>query len=234
MALAIIQARISGGSRFGGPKVLAGIEGETMLGRVIDQVLKSSSVGALCVAIPDTPENDELYDENFVVRGPEDDVLARYYLAVREYGLAGNDIIVRVTADCPLIAPEGIDAVVAMAEGLDDRTYATNTHRYLPHGFDCQAFTFAGLKRANERTDLTPEQREHVVLGFENCIGVRVPEIEWPSSPGPRLTVDYPEDLEVVRACYRALGENFTTRELLDWLAAHPEVVALNAHRVQR
>ena len=44
-----------------------------------------------------------------------------------------------------------------------------------------------------------------------------------------RLTVDHPADLDVVRAVVAALGADAGLDEILNWLAAHPEVAALNA-----
>ena len=48
-----------------------------------------------------------------------------------------------------------------------------------------------------------------------------------------RWTVDYPEDLEFVRAVFRGLhipGKIFSQADILGFLAQHPEIVNMNAH----
>ena len=52
-----------------------------------------------------------------------------------------------------------------------------------------------------------------------------------------RITLDTPEDYEVIRLVYEALyqpGNNFTLDEIEDYLAAHPEVCAINSMIVQK
>ena len=50
--------------------------------------------------------------------------------------------------------------------------------------------------------------------------------------PELRLSVDEPADLEVVRAVVVHFGArlDFTTAEVIAFLDAHPEIVALNRH----
>jgi spore coat polysaccharide biosynthesis protein SpsF len=80
------------------------------------------------------------------VHGPEADVLARYVIAAKA---VQADVIVRVTADCPLISPEVCGEVLAaFLEGNTD--YACNSlPQTWPHGYDCDVFSRELLERAN-------------------------------------------------------------------------------------
>jgi len=94
------------------------------------------------------------------VRGDEQDVLGRYLLAARE---ARADLVVRVTADCPLIDPAVTDAVVRRAlDPADPCDYASNTLvRTYPRGLDTEAFHRDVIERMARHATSTPA-REHV------------------------------------------------------------------------
>ena len=48
-----------------------------------------------------------------------------------------------------------------------------------------------------------------------------------------RLTVDHPEDLDVIRAIVAGTGPDAGLDEIIAWIEAHPEVAALNAaHKI--
>jgi spore coat polysaccharide biosynthesis protein SpsF (cytidylyltransferase family) len=78
-------------------------------------------------------------------RGSEEDVLDRFYQAVKD---EGSDYIVRLTSDCPLIDAKLIDKVVRYTIE-NDLDYCTNTllTKY-PDGQDVEVFKFSALEAA--------------------------------------------------------------------------------------
>ena len=80
--------------------------GVTVLERVIERVEKSC-VDKVVLTTPDI----ELckYAKNSILYKGDRDVLKEFYEAAK---YSGADLIVRITADCPLIRPEEIDRVV--------------------------------------------------------------------------------------------------------------------------
>ena len=91
-------------------------------------------------------------------RGSEQDVLDRFYQAARANQA---DVIVRITADCPLIDPAVIDKVLLRFE-RGDCDYVCNVERYTyPDGLDTEVFSFAALERAWREAG-KPSEREHV------------------------------------------------------------------------
>ena len=83
-----------------------------------------------------------------LVHGPEDDVLARYVLAAKA---VNADVIIRVTADCPLISPDVCgDVLAAYLENEGNVDYVCNSMpQTWPHGYDCDVFSRELLERAN-------------------------------------------------------------------------------------
>ena len=220
-------------------KVLKEIEGETMLARVIERVRRAKLIDELLVATTDQPADDAIVDEcrrhsAKVSRGDQSDVLDRYYRAAQ---LAKVDVVVRVTADCPLIDPMVADKVVgAFHEARPD--YASNTlQRTYPRGLDTEVFSFSALARAWQEAR-KPHEREHVTpYIFEHPDKFKLlPVTSEADFSSHRWTVDTAEDLEFVRAIYDRLKSNaeFSGRDVLDLLDREPELIDLNRAVMQK
>jgi len=177
--IAIVQARMNS-SRLPG-KVLLDIGNEPMLGRVVQRTSQSTLVEQVLVATTTDPTDDVLnnYCSTHSLpcwRGSQYDVLDRYYQAA----LASHaEIVVRITADCPLIDPELVDRTIQTllgdagsgtpgSTGLDtDFDFSANRlpppwRRTFPIGLDTEVCTFTALQRA-WREASEPAAREHVM-----------------------------------------------------------------------
>src|SRR5262245_19532563 len=167
--VAIIQGRMSS-ARLPG-KILADIAGQPMLQRVFIRTSRADTVTETIFATT-TDASDQAVAEycNFsgiqFTRGSQFDVLDRYYQAASQ---ANADVVVRVTADCPLIDPALIDDVVnTLLEGEYD--FACNRlpppwPRTYPIGLDVEVCTFAALKKAWSESK-EPQHREHAMPYF--------------------------------------------------------------------
>jgi spore coat polysaccharide biosynthesis protein SpsF len=154
-----------------------------------------------------------------VFRGSEDDVLGRYAGAAAE---AGAGTVVRITADCPLIGPEAIAAVVgALREGgADIATNAPPAGRTWPDGLDAEAFGRDALDALDAATT-DPGLREHVTLGFHRDPRWRVRTVDLDRDLGDvRITVDTQDDLDLVRSLLEELLARNPAFDLADVLAA--------------
>jgi len=228
--IAIIQARM-GSSRLPG-KVLRDLGGEPVLARVINRVLRAKTLTGVVVATTTDPVDDPIaafcqQQAVPVFRGSQFDVLDRYYQAAREHHA---DVVVRITADCPMIDPQEIDRVVtAFLEGAYD--FAANrlpppAQRTSPIGMDTEVCSFAALTQAWQNAT-EPYEREHVMPYLYDTSGrfrVKIVETE-PSLGHLRFTIDTEEDLQVARAIYAAFGnrDDFSLAELLEQNALHPQ-----------
>src|SRR5512139_1718853 len=111
--LAIIQARMSS-SRLPG-KVMLEAAGKPILQHMLERVKQASSLDGIALATTVDPSDDILarFCQKHHLpcyRGSLQDVLDRYYQAANQFRA---DVIVRLTADCPLIDPGVLDLTVS-------------------------------------------------------------------------------------------------------------------------
>lgn len=228
----IVQARL-GSSRLPG-KVLADLAGRTALARCLERVAATGF--DVAAAVPEGAADDSVAEAASaagfpVVRGDEQDVLSRYAKAARQ---RGADVVVRVTADCPFIDPRLCVAVRGLLDlGCD---YAcSNMPATWPHGLDCEAFSAEWLHEA-DRAASDPADREHVTPWLRRHPALRRASVKGPNGLARlRWTLDYPEDLAFCRAACAALRMDpatATTADIVRVCAARPDIVAINAHRV--
>jgi len=200
---AIIQARI--GSRRLPGKVLAKIGPHPVLGHVIDRVRAAQEVDRVLVATS-TMSRDDPIDEfcklwrTECVRGSETNVLSRFMLAAR---LSEAEVMVRITADCPLVSPNVIDQVTReLKSALAD--YSSNTlTRTFPHGLDTECFTFSALA-STEIYATSPYDLEHVTPLIYNQPDIyRLVSCENAQDRSHyRITLDTQADLDLLRALH--------------------------------
>jgi spore coat polysaccharide biosynthesis protein SpsF len=194
----IIQARM-GSKRLPG-KVLLPLNGHTVISEVISRCQRISGVDQIACAISEAPGNDKLAATAAlcgiqVIRGPEMDVLSRYVKAAHE---TQASVIVRITADCPLISPDLCSEVVARQKRWGVK-YASNIfpRRTWPKGMDCEVFTLDALLEANRFA--LGEDREHVTPWMQkNLVNWVTVESPWPIEG--RLTLDTEDDYRTICA----------------------------------
>jgi spore coat polysaccharide biosynthesis protein SpsF len=232
----IIQARM-GSERLPG-KVLMTVGGRPMLEHQVRRLQQCTKVDAIVLATTVNPSDDPLADlaQRLGVhcyRGSEHDVLIRYIGAARE---SSADVVVRVTADCPLIEPsivdEVIDELVVHSHSCD---YASNVlQRSFPRGLDVEALYRDTLERIARMATSRPA-REHVTYFLTqerpDLFSVRsVTDVE--DNSDLRWTVDTAEDLAVIREIYDALDLGAVAlpySQTLRFVRSRPDIIAVNA-----
>jgi glutamate-1-semialdehyde 2,1-aminomutase len=228
--IALIQARM-GSSRLPG-KVLRHLYGKPVVDWVIDRSALARRIDRIVLATSDSPADDVLAAHAAargvaVERGSERDVLDRF---ARAAAAQKADVVVRITADCPLIDPALIDAVVdcRASAGAD---YASNiVPPTFPDGLDVEAFTAAALARAAaEATE--PFDREHVTPYLRRDPFTRAHVTHTTDLSGLRWTVDEEADLETVNHLVAALGgrSDFSWQEAVAAWQSNPQAYAANA-----
>lgn len=235
--VAIVQARM-GSMRLPG-KVLADVCGVPMIARQVARLRMCRWLDEIVVAIPMSSSDDELAQLCFssgwaTYRGSEHDVLGRYLGAAEA---VDADLVVRVTGDCPLVDPMVIDDCIQLFRSSDFDFVSNNLLPTWPHGLDCEVMSRGTLAIADNRAR-SGFDREHVTPWITRAQdGGTVFRLGNLPSPRDlshyRLTVDYPEDLTVIRAIYERFGGSvfFTTAEVIDFLEIRPDLVNLNAAR---
>jgi len=194
----IVQARMNS-VRLPG-KVLLQASGKPMLAHLIDRLRKVRNADELVIATSIDPRDDVIVafcDSHrlSVFRGEELDVLARYKGAADQFQA---DVIVRLTADCPLIDPAVIEQVIACyLENPESRLYVSNTlERTFPRGMDTEVFSRTLLNEA-DRQATSKQDREHVspYMIRNDYSDITQRNIEcWKNLSVYRFTLDYPKD----------------------------------------
>lgn len=212
---AIIQAR-QGSSRLPG-KALIDICGKPALQRVIERLREAKLLDDVIVATTENEADDAIIElceklKCNYFRGSENDVLDRVLNAVRQFHV---DVVVEITADCPMIDWNHIDMLVTMHTNCDYDMTTNVIKRSFPRGYDIRVFDTAALERVNNEVDNLID-RQHVSTwmylnpkgsqGYDCQNWIAPPE---QNRPDIDITLDTPEDLELIRFIYGFEGQGY-------------------------
>ena len=229
----IVQARMTS-SRLPG-KVLADIDGRSSLAYMLERVQRARNVGRIVVAttVNDTDDPVAQLAERLgvsVFRGDEMDVLGRYADAAE---LFNADPIVRLTADCPMIDPTVIEAVVQLYRHGDWDYVGNGINRTFPDGLDVEVFSRAALVAA-DREAKHPFLREHVTPYIRGTyeqyesgdfrIGHSIFEADFSHI---RWTLDTADDLHRIRRLVALLPDDHTWLQALSVATRFPELLGV-------
>ncbi len=211
-------------------KAILDIEGQTAIEHQIDR-LKRCSRGEL-ILCTSTLEDDipliEIAKKKNIrwFAGSPEDVMDRFLKAAE---LIDANIIVRTTGDSPLVDPELVDKLIehhintwADYTGLED----------VPIGFEVEAVYRSTIIDAKNRLK-DPKDSEYMTWFIKDPkhFKVEILPLDDAVKKNYRVTLDTPKDLEVIRHIYKALypkNKNFTLRDVVDYLEAHPEIASIN------
>lgn len=219
-------------------KVLKEVNGTPLLAYELSRLKNAKTINKIVVATSDQPEDNAI--EKLckdigvdIFRGPLEDVLLRYTACAEKY--PEYSVIVRVTGDCPLIDPAVVDRVVTFfLNGEFD--YVSNVppnEETFPDGMDVEVFARQALFEAGEHATLLSEH-EHVTPHIRNNRSFRQGGVRAETDHSKyRLTVDNPEDLEVVKFLIEHCTRDAGYLEYIAFLDEHPEIRALNTHVVR-
>ncbi len=230
--VAIIQARM-GSSRLPG-KTLMDLGGESVLSRVVKRVRLAAKPSLVVVATTNLDadqaiqvECDRLNVECFC--GSEHDVLDRYYQTSLLYAA---DLVVRVTADCPVIDPQVVDDCIALMVSENFEYAANDVPNTFARGLDVEVLTADALKRAWHEAKASHE-REHVTPYFYESPGrfrtaILKSDVQC---DGYRWTLDTAEDLTLLGRIYEDFHprNDFGWREIVALMQRQPELLDINA-----
>ncbi len=235
--IVIVQARMTS-TRLPG-KVLKEVLGKPLLEYQIERLRRIHNTDEIIVATT-TNETDQpivsLCHRLSVpyFRGSEEDVLSRYHGAALA---AGARVVVRITADCPLIDPQVCgDAIGFYHQHRHQYDYVRLEH--YPRGLDAEIFPFDVLDECWREATARPD-REHVTpFIYNHPERYRVKRLYAPADYRQyRWTVDTPEDFELIRRLIEELypaKPAFAMTDILAVLARHPDWLAINAAVRQR
>jgi spore coat polysaccharide biosynthesis protein SpsF len=244
----IVEARTN--SRRLPGKVLKKVCNKTLLELTIERLKRIKKVRHIIIA------TTKLKTDNKIVaiakklkikffRGSSNDVLERVLHAAKKFK---TDIIVEITADTPLIDPEISDSIINFfLKNFPKFDYVSNDlgihnkkyKMFSPIGLSTKVFTTKLLSKINKMTS-NPVDREHVVNYIvKNPRKFKLYNFKFSKKfarPDLRFTLDYNEDLVVIKKIYQEYyykNPFFDCNDIINFLDKNPKIRNLNKHCIQ-
>lgn len=228
---AVLACRVGSKRMYGKP--LMKIGEKTILELLIERLKTSKLIDKIVLGIADGEENRVFisYAKKLgleYVIGDENDVLGRLIKGAEH---VGADTVARVTPDCPMIFFENLDEMIQ--QHIDNKADMSFTQK-LPLGGSVEILSLDALKKCYiEGEDRHKGERATLYINENRDkfkIRIITPPIEV-QRPDILLTVDTPEDLEVMREVYNALqnpGRLIKVREAIAYFDKNPEITKKN------
>lgn len=216
--LIIVQARM-GSTRLPG-KILMDLAGKPLLIRLIEGLSTSTHNVKLIVATSINPENDkliEVLDEYNIMhyRGSENDVLSRFIDSVKIYE---PDIVVRATADDPLMSSECMDILIDnLIENDLDYTFMLGA----PLGISVEVINANVFLQLEQENDLTEKDKEHVttyIKSHPDKFKIKyLNALRKFNYPDLSFTVDTIEEFNYIQDIYNRFGEKTNLQKAIQF-----------------
>lgn len=238
--IAAIQVRM-GSTRLPG-KAIKKINGKTLIEWINYRLSFCKEVDQIVLSTSDTSENDPLESLAKDVgidyfRGSETDLIKRLLETAKKFSA---DAVIRVTGDCPLVDPEILDKMIKIYRNkAPEIDYVTNVlPPTFPDGIDIEIISTKTLESLDKEIK-DPLYREYLTTTIlENPYKFRV--FNYASKKNLfhlRLTVDYPEDFELVKIIFTKLhkdGNIFVLEDILNLFKKEPGLIKINEKWVDK
>jgi spore coat polysaccharide biosynthesis protein SpsF (cytidylyltransferase family) len=236
--VACIQARMKS-TRLPG-KVLLPIAGKTSIERIRDRLREAHEIDETVLVTSTERANDPLVEhaESLGLRvwreESETDLVSRFLHALQTFQA---DAFVRVTADCPLVDPGLVNEIVrsfrADPEAWDVITNVTPPT--WPDGLDLDLFPRSTMERLDAEVPKEDLHREWMTTYvYKHPESFRIKNVPAPRDlMSYRLTLDYPEDLELFNKIFEHFGNHIVGwEEVITWLDEHQDIKNIVAHLI--
>lgn len=227
----IVQARLTS-SRLP-EKVLKKISKKTIIEIIHQRLSCSKFISQIVYAIPKNKKNFKL--KNFLknkklnyFEGSEKNVLDRYYNCAKKYK---SKIIVRITADCPLIDPRMLDSCLKIFIKKKIDLLVNTSPPTFPDGLDIGIFNVKTLHHAwkNARSKF---EREHVIPFMLKNKSIKKYNFSSKKDlSSERWTLDTEEDFVVIKNIFKRFKNlNFSWKDVLKIKRKYPKDFTANQY----
>ena len=232
--VATLACRVQSKRLYGKPLQLIDVDKNiTILEYLVDFLKTFRSIDEIVLAISEGKENTpfvalaEKMNIDYVI-GSEQDVQARLIMAAEK---VGGDILYRVTTECPFIYMDTFEETLKVH--IKNKA-ALTVIEGLPEGAYYELINLEAIKKAHKDGEDRHRSEFCDLYMFENPDQFYLQRLkveEELKRPDIRITVDYPEDLIVVREVNKALKEEGASIPIIDiikYLDAHPNLNKVN------
>tara|TARA_Y100000590_G_scaffold124119_2_gene142021 strand:- start:76 stop:825 length:750 start_codon:yes stop_codon:yes gene_type:complete len=232
-----IQAR-ENSTRFP-KKILKKISKKSILEIILERISMIKNTDNIVLVTGPEQSNSSLAKEANrlgidVFFGEEENILDRFWNAAKHYK---SNYIIRITGDCPLLDFDLVNKGIEIFFSDKKIDLLTNTKkRTYPHGFDFEIFTGDSLRKSWEKVVQNLEDSKKKFINPVEFI-LNSGKFEIFSMEGDidqsniRLTIDYPEDLELISIIYEKLNlkkQFFSSDDIIEFLEKNPESMKIN------
>lgn len=217
-------------------KVLLPILGKSIVWHIYQRLKFSKKINEICISTSINPSDDPIVkfaQENNMkyFRGSEDNLVSRHLGAANFFNA---DVIVRITADDPLVDPTIVDELIELYEKNPNIDFVCNyKERTFPIGLDAEVIPTKTLEKFLPISE-NPTFHEFFISNhiFEHpelfkSLGMTLDQ--------PRLlrwTIDYKEDYEFIKQIYSNLYEKdkvFHMKDIFKLLEKNKELNEINS-----
>jgi spore coat polysaccharide biosynthesis protein SpsF (cytidylyltransferase family) len=217
-------------------KVLKTILDKPIIIHQLERTMESKLIDNLILITSKEKNDDKLativLENGFnIFRGDKNNVLKRFYDSTVDLNLNNNDIIVRLTGDCPLHDANIIDESIQAFINENCDYLANCVVPVYPDGLDVEVFNFKSLKLAHENATLKSEL-EHVTPCIRNNTSLTIRNlIKNPIYNNWRLTVDEEKDFILVKNIYEHFNSTyFSFNDTIKFLENNQELLEINCN----
>lgn len=225
----VITARMTS-TRLPG-KVLKYLCGKSVFAHHVERMRQVPGLSDIFLATSQNDSNAALIEESRRLNvpyyaGAEEDVVERHIAIARQMNA---DAVIRVTCDMPLFDVDILGAYIHFFNGqYADYMYADNMT--MVQGTVGELISLPALERIHAcykgpavSLPIKENMSDYVTRGLSMA--------EEKCRPEYRLTLDYPEDLTVIRAIYDSLykGQPLLLEDVYRFLDDNPQIARLNA-----
>lgn len=222
----VVQARLA--SKRLPKKILAKLGDRTMLEQIVRRCKAARTIEGVVVACP-IGDDQEIFEATGImpIPGSETDLVGRLTSAAKTLQATH---FVRVTADCPFVCPRLIEFVSWNSLNSTAKCVTNWKRRTFPDGLDLDAWDIDWLEnhgvvdREYFAQEIIQSMPKETVMSLENPVDMSLRH---------RLTVDYPDDLDMARKVYAKMGQLlWDSQAVIDFLDNNPKIAGLNRKRM--
>lgn len=216
-------------------KVIMDLHGKTVIERLIDRIREIKGISDIVLCTSTHPQDKTLVDiakrnNIYYFCGDEVDVLKRLNDAGHFFGF---DYILGITADNPLISIYYSDMIV---DEIQKGTYDFLHVEGLPLGSATYGMNINALETICEIKQVVDTEIWGYLIKRPEVFSIKTIYAEGKlCRPDLRLTLDYIEDYEVIRAIYTRIPfeKVLNLTEVVDFLDENPQIADINKKCVQ-
>jgi N,N'-diacetyllegionaminate synthase len=215
-------------------KAILEVAGQASVERCLANCLDMKMVDEVVLATSNIEE--DLILENYTLKGrvhfwkgDPDDVIKRY---IEVCEIQNIDVIVRVTADCPVISSE-ISEILLKKHFESGADYTVS--RNCAVGTGCEIYNLEALKRVISYLG-SADSSEYMTWYMQNnseIFKLKIVDLPDELVRDYRLTLDYAEDLKMFNGLFKELNKNnleANLKNIFRILDNRPDLVRINSH----